>query len=203
MELYHYGVPGMKWGIRRYQNTDGSLTNAGKRRYAKNIKEQYKSKDGFKELTTNIQDDVTAHFKTQIDKHVDEIRNARKLMQQVSLAGHEYYRVHYKNDRSRAYKETYDYFEKNDPAYLRSIVDKNKGDKNTLIKFHDFDKVFDGYLDDAITNGLNRAYEKKRNQPKGCSARKPEVYRSMQISNAHDCWKVWQYETSTAISRGT
>lgn len=32
-ELYHHGVVGMKWGIRRYQNKDGSLTNAGKRRY--------------------------------------------------------------------------------------------------------------------------------------------------------------------------
>ena len=32
-ELYHHGVTGMKWGIRRYQNKDGSLTAAGKRRY--------------------------------------------------------------------------------------------------------------------------------------------------------------------------
>ena len=30
-ELYHYGVKGMKWGIRRYQNKDGSLTPAGKK----------------------------------------------------------------------------------------------------------------------------------------------------------------------------
>ena len=33
-ELYHHGIKGMKWGVRRYQNEDGSLTNAGKSRYA-------------------------------------------------------------------------------------------------------------------------------------------------------------------------
>lgn len=34
-ELMHYGVKGMKWGIRRYQNADGSLTDVGKRRIKK------------------------------------------------------------------------------------------------------------------------------------------------------------------------
>lgn len=32
-ELYHYGVKGMKWGVRRYQNKDGTWTSAGKARY--------------------------------------------------------------------------------------------------------------------------------------------------------------------------
>ena len=32
-ELYHYGILGMKWGVRRYQNKDGSLTPAGRRHY--------------------------------------------------------------------------------------------------------------------------------------------------------------------------
>ena len=32
-ELYHWGIKGMRWGVRRYQNEDGSLTNAGKKRY--------------------------------------------------------------------------------------------------------------------------------------------------------------------------
>lgn len=32
-ELYHWGVKGMKWGVRRYQNKDGTLTAEGKKRY--------------------------------------------------------------------------------------------------------------------------------------------------------------------------
>ena len=36
-ELFHTGVKGMKWGVRRYQNKDGSLTPLGKKRYAKEL----------------------------------------------------------------------------------------------------------------------------------------------------------------------
>ena len=39
-ELYHHGVKGQKWGVRRYQNKDGSLTLAGKKRALK-MQEQY------------------------------------------------------------------------------------------------------------------------------------------------------------------
>lgn len=37
-ELYHHGTKGMRWGVRRYQNADGTLTEAGKKRYAKDAK---------------------------------------------------------------------------------------------------------------------------------------------------------------------
>lgn len=43
-ELYHYGIQGQKWGVRRYQNEDGSLTAAGKERYGSGQK--YTNPDG-------------------------------------------------------------------------------------------------------------------------------------------------------------
>ena len=38
-ELYHFGIKGMKWGVRRFQNKDGSLTSKGKKRYSDDYKE--------------------------------------------------------------------------------------------------------------------------------------------------------------------
>ena len=37
--LAHYGTKGMKWGVRRYQNKDGTLTKAGQKRYDRDVRE--------------------------------------------------------------------------------------------------------------------------------------------------------------------
>lgn len=43
--LYHFGIKGMKWGIRRYQNKDGSLTPQGKIRYSEDYKRAHSGKN--------------------------------------------------------------------------------------------------------------------------------------------------------------
>lgn len=39
--LSHHGIKGQKWGVRRYQNEDGSLTDAGKKKYGVKVARKY------------------------------------------------------------------------------------------------------------------------------------------------------------------
>lgn len=45
-ELYHFGVKGMRWGVRRYQNKDGTLTAKGQKRYERDQRENAGKKKG-------------------------------------------------------------------------------------------------------------------------------------------------------------
>lgn len=48
--IYHHGIKGQKWGVRRYQNKDGSLTPKGKKRYSDDYLSAHSGKS-YKEMS--------------------------------------------------------------------------------------------------------------------------------------------------------
>lgn len=68
MELYHHGVKGQKWGVRRYQNKDGTLTKEGRERtlfVSGSSKTQFKDNPYYrKSLPKPIKDHLNNYMKT-------------------------------------------------------------------------------------------------------------------------------------------
>lgn len=58
-ELYHHGIKGMRWGVRRYQNKNGTLTAAGKKRYSDDP-ELARQKNDFKAAKSRYEESTKA-----------------------------------------------------------------------------------------------------------------------------------------------
>lgn len=82
-ELYHWGKKGMKWGVRRYQNKDGTLTPAGQKRYARDQRENAGKKKGNKVGAADpdrwVKEDLTRSRKL-----ADETRGLTNNLKQIN-----------------------------------------------------------------------------------------------------------------------
>ena len=85
--LEHHGIKGQKWGLRRYQNSDGSLTDAGKKRYNKQLAKAFNKHESkiWKEsgvvglaAARKVNNPNTTHVREKMDQDPDYQKAAKK-----------------------------------------------------------------------------------------------------------------------------
>lgn len=120
--LQHHGILGQKWGVRRYQNPDGTLTEAGKKHYSKEIKTIIKAKENRK---------YNKIFNTSIYK--DSLTTIQQIHEDKKVIAKE------AKELITDYNKYFDYYQGLES--MAQILDKNKGND-----FHDvWYKMFDTY----------------------------------------------------------
>ena len=80
-ELYHHGVPGMRWGVRRYRNFDGSYTRAGVKRFDDSMSKYEKVNTRYKNAKSEYKKSKKSG--TSDDRMKVEITNARLAKKQA------------------------------------------------------------------------------------------------------------------------
>ena len=169
-ELCHYGIKGMRWGIRRYQNPDGSLTPAGKKKYSKEVykKIEYSGKHGktWYEISDELSKDNK--FKSVIEGNSD-LRKAHKEFSELSDKRNEAYEKQSKSiSKKRMEKMVSDEIEKN---WKPRFFDKT-GAPTEELKFYVQDAIEAEHasknqsfkeLDDAYNRAWKK-YDKLRRQ---------------------------------------
>lgn len=163
--IYHYGIPGMEWGKRRFQNKDGSLTEAGKLRYAKSIA-KYARRESNKvpynarsRVSKAIAEDLYANPKVleEVSPALKKIRHHADKYSEMVKTDEEYYDSDdYVQARRDAYNALVSWYKKEEPEEFRQLLEANGGSEEGLEKFRVFDTWLDGWADDYHAKGLEQ-----------------------------------------------
>lgn len=98
-ELYHYGVKGQKWGVRRYQYADGTYTPAGKKRYYSNDSKTSIASMKDTDLVNHAKISITG--KQYVDTYLKKNTTFSRIQTSKEFENYEFYATYKKKDSDK------------------------------------------------------------------------------------------------------
>ena len=163
-ELYHFGVKGMRWGIRRYQNEDGTLTPAGKKHYG-NMSDDKLQKSLYKQVKKarakqsdwsnqwNVNNTIGKHSKAVEDRYRKDVKKFqssdeyKKAMRKIA-------ELDKKAERGEISQDQYD------KQYINIRKSMYSPDLDTSVRYTDNGRKYSEAYLKKYGNDLNVAYLK-------------------------------------------
>lgn len=184
--LEHHGILGQKWGIRRFQNPDGSLTPAGRKRYgaASDSTDSITTDKGTRRIMSDLSKGITKYqneqerysnkyfntpFKTLKDRYskktaeADEERKA--IANQYFKYQEDLIKGKHGNTPIKVSKEDLKKLKDLNKKYLKSEQKVNKAEYDESLGPDDFDKIYEDFQKsiDNVTNYAKKLVNEKHN----------------------------------------
>ena len=140
--LVHHGILGQKWGIRRFQNKDGTLTSAGKVRRRQEVSET--EIPAWKAKVSRRPEVSETELVDRYSSDYDDFRDTAEFRAVIP----------------KAYSATLEWYRKNEPYELEYMTAESNGRTYDLLVFHDFRKMFEGYEDEYTITAWHEYLEK-------------------------------------------